>query len=105
MLSHGYRRCAPRHPACHPDRKKIDYVVITSEELKPSFVPLISWKLAKGLKSKIITTEEIDSKYQESRDSSGSRNVCMTFIRTTLCGTLCSAVMTLWLQRVDVLLS
>ena len=45
-------------------QEKIDYVVITSEELKPSFVPLISWKLAKGLKSKIITTEEIDSKYQ-----------------------------------------
>ncbi len=45
-------------------QEKIDYVVITNEELKPSFVPLVNWKLAKGLKSKIITTEEIDSKYQ-----------------------------------------
>lgn len=45
-------------------QEKIDYVVITNEALKPSFESLINWKLAKGLKSKIITTEEIDSKYQ-----------------------------------------
>lgn len=47
-------------------QETIDYVVITSEELRPSFVPLINWKLAKGLKSKIITIEEIDTKYQDS---------------------------------------
>lgn len=46
------------------DTDRIDYVVITSEALKPSFIPLVNWKRAKGLKSKIITTEEIDSKYQ-----------------------------------------
>ena len=45
-------------------QEKIDYVVITNEKLKPSFIPLVNWKRAKGLKSKIITTEEIDSKYQ-----------------------------------------
>lgn len=46
------------------DTDRIDYVVITSEELKAAFVPLVNWKRAKGLRSKIITTEEIDSKYQ-----------------------------------------
>ena len=46
------------------DANRIDYVVITSEELKQAFVPLVNWKRIKGLRSKIITTEEIDSKYQ-----------------------------------------
>ena len=46
------------------DENRIDYVIITSQALKPSFVSLVNWKRAKGLRSEIITTEEIDSKYQ-----------------------------------------
>ncbi|MCM1491458.1 MAG: C25 family cysteine peptidase [Muribaculum sp.] len=41
----------------------IDYVIITNELLKPHFEELLRWKKTKGLKSDIITTEEINSKY------------------------------------------
>lgn len=51
-------------PESSSDADRIDYVVITSEELKAAFVPLVNWKRTKGLRSKIITTKEIDSKYQ-----------------------------------------
>jgi len=42
---------------------RIDYVIITNNALKSSFEPLIKWKKKKGLYSKIITVEEIESNY------------------------------------------
>ncbi|MDE5901204.1 MAG: hypothetical protein K2H33_07610 [Muribaculaceae bacterium] len=41
----------------------IDYVIITSQKLKPAFEPLIRWKKTKGLYAKTITVEEIYAKY------------------------------------------
>ncbi|MDE5901103.1 MAG: hypothetical protein K2H33_07085 [Muribaculaceae bacterium] len=43
--------------------EKIDYVIITNNALKPSFERLAQWKKTKGLYSKIVTIEEIKSKY------------------------------------------
>ncbi|HVP37406.1 MAG TPA: C25 family cysteine peptidase [Terriglobales bacterium] len=37
------------------------YLIITSEELKNSFLPLIEWKTQKGLRAKIVTTDSIAS--------------------------------------------
>lgn len=41
----------------------IDYVIITSNYLKEAFLPLKHWKTIKGVKTKIITTEEIYATY------------------------------------------
>lgn len=41
----------------------VDYVIITSQALKESFQPLVDWKNIKGVRSKIITMEYIDSLY------------------------------------------
>ncbi|MCJ7458509.1 MAG: C25 family cysteine peptidase [candidate division Zixibacteria bacterium] len=35
------------------------YLIITSEELRNSFFPLIEWKTQKGLRAKIVTTDSI----------------------------------------------
>lgn len=43
--------------------ERIDYVIVTNEYLKESFGELMRWKKTKGLYSKIITIEEIESKY------------------------------------------
>lgn len=42
---------------------RVDYLIITTEELKPSFQPLLDWKIRKGLHSRIVTVEEIDNSY------------------------------------------
>ena len=52
----------PLHPT---EPTKIDYLIVTSEALKDAFKPLYNWKREKGLRSKIITIEEINSKYNE----------------------------------------
>lgn len=36
-----------------------EYLIVTSDKLKDSFKPLAEWKLIKGIRSKIVTTEEI----------------------------------------------
>lgn len=41
----------------------IDYLLITSNALKPYFCPLLSWKKQKGIKSILLTTEEIYAQY------------------------------------------
>ena len=41
----------------------VEYVIITSENLKESFEPLADWKRKKGVPSRIITTEEIEQQY------------------------------------------
>lgn len=40
-----------------------DYLIVTNDTLKSAFENLIDWKLTKGLRSKIITTEQIASQY------------------------------------------
>lgn len=40
-----------------------DYVIITRDSLKSSFEPLAKWKMIKGVRTKIVTIEEIDSIY------------------------------------------
>lgn len=52
----------------------IEYVIITADSLKQSFEPLMNWKRTKGLKSKIITIEEIYSSYPGSRNSVKLKN-------------------------------
>ena len=42
----------------------IDYLIITKNSLKESFEPLRIWKTQKGVYTKIITVEEIDSIYE-----------------------------------------
>lgn len=41
----------------------IDYIIITNADLKNSFKPLAEWKRKKGVPTKILTVEEIDSAY------------------------------------------
>ena len=41
----------------------ISYLIITSQELKSSFLPLKAWKIQKGIRTDIITTNEIYSNY------------------------------------------
>lgn len=46
--------------------EEIDYLIITSDSLQSSFVPLQAWKKMKGVRTKIITTEYIASNYEGS---------------------------------------
>ncbi len=48
---------SPEHRVAASDRP--EYVIITSEELREAFSPLIEWKTEKGLRAKIITTDSI----------------------------------------------
>ena len=43
----------------------LDYLIVTTEELKPGFEPLLRWKKRKGLRAELITLQEIYSAYQE----------------------------------------
>lgn len=43
------------------------YLIITNETLKPSFQRLADWKIQKGVRSKVLTVDEIDDDYQGSR--------------------------------------
>lgn len=44
--------------------QNIDYLIITLDSLKSSFEPLRVWKTQKGVYTKIVTIEEIDSIYE-----------------------------------------
>lgn len=44
---------------------RVDYLIVTSEEFKPEFTPLLEWKTRKGLKVDIVTVEEIEELYSE----------------------------------------
>lgn len=46
-----------------PSGETYEYLIITNEALKPAFQPLADWKRKKGVRSKIITVEEIDQLY------------------------------------------
>ena len=62
-LDHFYPAGKPSFLKTTEDR--VDYVIITTEELKPGFEPLLLWKIRKGLKAEIITLEEISSEYDD----------------------------------------
>lgn len=47
-------------------RDKIEYLIITSEELEPSFHKLLDWKRAKGVYAGIITIDQINERYEGS---------------------------------------
>ena len=40
-----------------------DYVIITSQQLKNAFVPLVEWKNEKGIRAKIVTTDSIYARF------------------------------------------
>ncbi len=44
-------------------KEHIEYMIITNENLKGAFKPLADWKRKKGVRSKIVTVEDIYSKY------------------------------------------
>ena len=44
----------------------LDYLIITSEALKNAFQPLKAWKIKKGLRTEIVTVEEISNMYLSS---------------------------------------
>lgn len=43
----------------------VDYLIITRDSLKQAFLPLAYWKTIKGVKTQVITLEEIYSNYSE----------------------------------------
>ena len=43
----------------------VEYLIITSASLKDAFQPLANWKTAKGVRARVITTEEIYANYNE----------------------------------------
>ena len=45
------------------ESENIKYLIITSDNLKNSFIPFANWKTTKGIKAKIVTTEEIYTEY------------------------------------------
>ncbi|MDE6410195.1 MAG: hypothetical protein K2K81_08150 [Muribaculaceae bacterium] len=45
------------------NNERVDYVIITNNTLKQAFLPLLNWKKTKGLYSKIVTVEEINTKF------------------------------------------
>lgn len=45
--------------------EEYEYLIITNQALKSTFRPLAEWKYRKGIRSKIITTEEIDDEYDD----------------------------------------
>ena len=55
----------PVMTAENDDVEYIDYIIITSNSLKNSFQPLADWKRKKGVRTKIITVEEINASYSE----------------------------------------
>ncbi|MBQ8361273.1 MAG: hypothetical protein IJX44_04905 [Bacteroidaceae bacterium] len=56
------------------DNEGIKYLIITSNELKSSFRALANWKTTKGVKTKIVTIEEIYEEYA-SEDTSNQLKI------------------------------
>ena len=48
-----------------PNRSNIqyDYIIITNNSLEPTFLRLADWKTRKGIRTKVLTTEHIDTTY------------------------------------------
>ncbi len=52
----------------------IDYLIITNENLKSSYIPLKAWKIRKGVKTDILTTDYIYSRYAGSNNQLKIKN-------------------------------
>jgi len=50
------------------------YLIITSSELKPAFLPLLEWKIKKGIKAAIVCVDSILSTYPGRDDPEKIRN-------------------------------
>ena len=50
------------------NQERVDYLIITSHELKDSFEPLIRWKRRKGFYAEVVAVEEIYQRYSEGTD-------------------------------------
>lgn len=46
------------------DEKHLDYVIITKKELEDSFIPIMAWKNEKGVRTGIMSVEEINYRYR-----------------------------------------
>lgn len=70
-----------------PANKRYEYLIITNNALKPEFQRLSEWKNTKGVRTKIMTTEEI---YQNYPDTTPQRQIKRAIIsmRDSTCGTL-----------------
>jgi hypothetical protein len=67
------------------DDNKLDYVIITNEMLKEAFQELTNWKSIKGVKSDIMTIEEIGKKYQGATIQAKIKNcLCDLFLNRGL---------------------
>ena len=55
-----------------PASKRYEYLIITNNALKPEFQRLSDWKNTKGVRTKILTTEEI---YQDYPDTTPQRQI------------------------------
>ena len=52
-----------------------DYIIITNNNLKPTFLRLADWKSKKGIRTKVLTTEEIYEPYSETTNQQQIKNV------------------------------
>lgn len=51
-----------------------DYIIITNNNLKPTFLRLADWKTKKGIRTKVLTTEEIYSTYSGASNQQKIKN-------------------------------
>lgn len=58
------------------DGTQVDYIIITADSLKPSFLTLADWKTKKGVRTKVLTTEEIysDNRFSDSTKQKKIKN-------------------------------
>lgn len=47
------------------ENSELDYLIVTSSDLKDAFTPLKAWKTKKGVKTEVITVEDIYQNYTE----------------------------------------
>lgn len=47
--------------------ERIDYIIISPDDLKDAFVPLVKWKNMKGVRTKVVTLGEIYDQYNDER--------------------------------------
>lgn len=47
------------------DIDDVDYLIITCDSLRSAFSPLVQWKNMKGIRTKIVSVEDIDGEYSD----------------------------------------
>ncbi len=75
LQSSGYRSFN-----LHDDSpEEYSYLIITSSELRPAFLPLIEWKRKKGMKATIVDVDSIQDSYTGRDDPEKIRNFLIDF--------------------------